>query len=283
MNKCYVLCSPYTYGKSQNNKHIKTNLELIKPIQSDTNYINVKDLNNNFLTQSQTINNLDNVYKLNLLIKQCLLNKCFTLMISSDHSTSIGSIGSYNLNNTCLLWIDAHADINNEETSISHNAHGMPLGILTGQTNSILKSIPINYINDENIFWIGTRSIDTSEYKNIKCINNMYDCNKIHQCGLNNCLQEIETKIKQLNVSNIYISFDVDVIDPNIISAVSTPVTNGLSLKDIDLIIKWCENLKLTYSIIGVDFVEYDSRYDLKDDYIICKNLCEKFFQLLNT
>ena len=37
--------------------------------------------------------------------------------------------------NAKVIWIDAHADINTPDSSISKNLHGMPLAFLTGLTS----------------------------------------------------------------------------------------------------------------------------------------------------
>ena len=56
------------------------------------------------------------------------------IVLGGDHSMSIATVAdSLNRNpKTKVLWIDAHADINTPESSLSKNVHGMPLAFLTG-------------------------------------------------------------------------------------------------------------------------------------------------------
>lgn len=54
---------------------------------------------------------------------------CITL--GGDHSLAIGTLdGHLRYNpNTVVFWIDAHADLNTNLTSLSGNMHGMPVAL----------------------------------------------------------------------------------------------------------------------------------------------------------
>jgi len=57
----------------------------------------------------------------------------FPLVLGGDHSLSIGSIrGAARIKKLGVIWIDAHADFNTDETTPSGNIHGMPLAALCG-------------------------------------------------------------------------------------------------------------------------------------------------------
>ena len=43
--------------------------------------------------------------------------------------------------NTKVVWIDAHADINTYEKSVTKNFHGMPLSFLSGLDSKALISV----------------------------------------------------------------------------------------------------------------------------------------------
>jgi len=53
----------------------------------------------------------------------------FPLLIGGDHSVSLGSISGLlrAREDTRVLWVDAHADINTPSISKSGNYHGMPV------------------------------------------------------------------------------------------------------------------------------------------------------------
>ena len=55
-------------------------------------------------------------------------------MLGGDHSVAIGTLGGMARARGTggVLWIDAHADLNDPESSPSGNVHGMPLAAALG-------------------------------------------------------------------------------------------------------------------------------------------------------
>jgi arginase len=58
----------------------------------------------------------------------------FLLVIGGDHCIPIGSLAAIKTRrqNTGVVWVDAHADLNTPSCSASGNMHGMPVGFLLG-------------------------------------------------------------------------------------------------------------------------------------------------------
>jgi len=100
----------------------------------------------------------------------------FPLCLGGDHSMAIGSvsgIASYCKANKIelgMIWIDAHADLNTEETTPSGNIHGMSVASLLGFGNSMLTGLHgfSPKIKPENVVMIGLRSVDPGERELIK-------------------------------------------------------------------------------------------------------------------
>ncbi|HGH0881442.1 TPA: arginase family protein, partial [Staphylococcus pseudintermedius] len=55
-----------------------------------------------------------------------------------------------------------------------------------------------------------------------------------------------------------YVSIDLDVFDPSIISAVTFPVSGGIDIEDYERLLEGLKEL----NIIGVDVVEYNVTFD---------------------
>ena len=71
-------------------------------------------------------------------------NNTLPFIVGGDHSLALGSIAGASKflgNNLAVIWIDAHGDINTEETSPSGNIHGMPLAASMGIGYKKLTSI----------------------------------------------------------------------------------------------------------------------------------------------
>ena len=78
----------------------------------------------------------------------------FPLILGGDHSISIGSLAGFSneFENTGVIWIDAHGDLNTHITSPSQNAHGMPLACAIGCGHERFTSIFKKTINPNNVF-----------------------------------------------------------------------------------------------------------------------------------
>ena len=193
-------------------------------------------------------------------------DKDLNINIGGDHSISLGTITSsiekYQ-EDLIVFWIDAHADINSYENSLTKNIHGMPLYYLTHCDNYLYESwICDNQLDFKNLFYFGIRDLDNAEIKtlNEKNIWNFntfrYQNEKNIDINLESHFQLIKEIIKG---KKIHLSIDVDGIDPNYIPSTGTPVIDGLSL---DYVLKLIETIKL--NLVNVDIVELN--LDLGDE-----------------
>ena len=163
-----------------------------------------------------------------------------------------------------VIWIDAHADINTETSSYSGNAHGMPLAALMGLCKSKINNTDV-LLNPLNVFWIGTRDIDEEEKKIIQLLgieNQFYTMEKINKLGMDSVMSQIRTILKNNNVKNLHLSFDIDVMDPSVVFATGTPVECGLAERDCNLFIQSFSNKDMP-KIVSMDFVEYNPFLDV--------------------
>jgi arginase len=179
----------------------------------------------------------------------------FPLVLSGDHSSALGSISGMKLaepnKRLGVVWIDAHADIHSPHTSPSGNIHGMPLAAALAEDNMDKK---INEIAEETkITWEGLKSIggitpkvlvedvvyfgvrDTEEpedYITDKIGVKNYKVEEVRYRGIKTCVAESLNRLK--NCEHIYISFDVDSLDCDLISkGTGTPVSKGFDQFEI--------------------------------------------------
>jgi len=170
----------------------------------------------------------------------------FPLCIGGDHSMALGTItgiASYCKKRKLkpgVIWIDAHSDMNTDETSPSGNIHGMPLAALLGIGCDEL----VNFFGfspkllPENCALIGIRSIDEAEKLNIKKLKvPIYTMNDIDKLGIHRIIAKVLKQFRK-NVDHIHISFDVDSVDPLVAPGVGTPIPGGLSYREAHLLME---------------------------------------------
>eukprot|EP01091_Cochliopodium_minus_P012475 TRINITY_DN3788_c0_g1_i1.p1 TRINITY_DN3788_c0_g1~~TRINITY_DN3788_c0_g1_i1.p1 ORF type:complete len:338 (-),score=89.10 TRINITY_DN3788_c0_g1_i1:70-1083(-) len=189
-------------------------------------------------------------------------NGAFALTIGGDHSIAIGSISG--LLNTypdlCVVWVDAHADINSIGSSTSGNMHGMPLSFLTG----VGERVDIfNWVHESckgldtsRIVYIGLRDLDVYEKRVIvERKIRAYWADDVERLGIDTVMKETLEYLPK-NVP-IHLSFDIDGLDQLEAPSTGTPVRGGLTLREGKYI---SENLYQSGRLIGLDLVEVNPR-----------------------
>lgn len=188
-----------------------------------------------------------------------LKSKNFPLVLSGDHSSALGTISgikaSFPNKRLGVIWIDAHADLHSPYTSPSGNVHGMPLAAamsidnLEGQVNTVTKDTEDYWvgmkntgitgakISTEDLIYFGVRDTEAPEEKLMEGLQiKNYKVEEVRYRGIQTCLDEAIQKLSDCEM--IYISFDVDSMDCDLISkGTGTPVSKGFDQYEvIDLI-----------------------------------------------
>ena len=188
------------------------------------------------------------------------------LVLGGDHSVALGSIrGAAKHKKIGVIWIDAHADFNTIETTPSGNIHGMPLAALCGLGDKRLVQLwdePIPAIDPANVVVIGARDLDKGEKVNLRKAGvTVFGMEQIDRLGMVKVMEEAIRLVSKAP-DGIYLSFDVDSLDPRHAPGVGTPVPGGLTYREAHLS---CEMLAETGKLIGMDFVEVNPILDVQN------------------
>ena len=175
----------------------------------------------------------------------------FPIVLSGDHSGAIGTISGIKTANPSarigVIWIDAHADLHTPFTTPSGNVHGMTLMASlnfdnaerriheldhsTQQQWEKLKKVGDIYpkISADDIVFIGLRSSeDAEDYFIIDNNLKKVSVEEVRRRGHEKVSEEVLEYLSSCNT--IYISFDVDSLDCDLVSyGTGTPVPNGLT------------------------------------------------------
>lgn len=188
------------------------------------------------------------------------------VVLGGDHSLSLGSIrGAARRRKIGVLWVDAHADFNTPETTPSGNIHGMPLAALCGLGHPRLvklweESTPV--IDPASVAILGARDLDEGEKRNLARAGVMVmSMEQIDRLGLVASMQKAIERVAR-DVDGLYLSFDMDVMDPRHAPGVGTAVTGGLTYREAHLL---CELVADTGKLVGMDVVEVNSILDVQN------------------
>lgn len=189
----------------------------------------------------KSINALDrskNKYEVNELNKKIyksILEKIktgyFPITIGGDHTIAIpSSLADIKVNKDIgIIWIDAHADYNTFQTTITGNIHGLPLAAITGYECEELRIFHKGKnIHPTKTVIVGARSMDPGEKENLKHSGvTVFSTEDIKKNGVK-AIMEKAFSIAGYETKSVHISYDLDVIDPEIAPGVSIPEVNGI-------------------------------------------------------
>lgn len=234
--------------------------------------------------------------RLSSAVRNCLEEENFPIVLSGDHSSALGTISgikaAFPHKELGVIWIDAHADVHSPYTTPSGNVHGMPLAAALSEDNLDRK---INDLAEEtnesweglknidgispkvrhsNVVYFGVRDIEEPEEYLIEKYNiKNYKVAEIRHRGMDVCMEETLGKLKECDL--IYISFDVDSMDCDLVSkGTGTPVSKGFDKEEVKQIInKIIESKKVTC----IEIVEVNPLLDDKGN-----SMAEAAFDVLS-
>lgn len=227
-------------------------------------------------------------------VSKVMMSGRFPVVLSGDHSSAGGTIAGIKKANPDkrlgVIWIDAHADLHTPYTTPSGNIHGMPLATAIAADNTDKKVNDIGErtqklwddlkntggispkVKPHDIVFIAVRSTEAGEdYLIDKYSICNFKVEEVKGKGADAVALEAMKSLKDCDL--IYISFDVDSMDPSISRGTGTPVENGISEAEARQMIM---RLLSQPKVCGFEIVEVNPTLDNK-----CNKMAEVAFSIL--
>jgi arginase len=190
------------------------------------------------------------------------------IFMGGDHSLSMGSVNGVARyweqekgRPLFVLWLDAHADYNTPDTTITGNMHGMSAAFLCGEPglDNLLGGITRTSIGPDQLDLFGIRSIDPLEKQLVRerCVA-IADMRAIDEFGVAVLIRRVIERVKAKH-GVLHVSFDVDFLDPSVAPGVGTTVPGGATYREAHLIMELLHDSGLVRS---VDIVELNPFLD---------------------
>ncbi len=188
------------------------------------------------------------------------------IFLGGDHSLSAGTVtgvarAAHEQGKPLfVLWLDAHPDFHNLESTGSGNLHGTPVAYFTGQPGFEGHFPPVSHpVKPENICMMGLRSVDRAEADAMgKTGISLYDMRAIDEHGIVAPLREFLARVAKAD-GWLHVSLDVDFLEPGIAPAVGTTVPGGATFREAHLIMEMLQETGLARSL---DLVELNPFLD---------------------
>lgn len=163
-----------------------------------------------------------------------------TVMLGGDHSLAIGSVEGHaqQCPDLCLIWVDAHADINTPMTSPSGNLHGQSVAFMLKELRDKVSDIPgfswmKPFLASRDLVYIGLRDVDPGEHVILKNLGIQYfSMRDIDRMGIQRVMEVTFDHLLARKQRPIHLSFDIDAFDPSLAPATGTPVNGGLTYRE---------------------------------------------------
>jgi arginase len=191
------------------------------------------------------------------------------LLMGGDHALAIGSLSA--VARHCrergkrlrVLWLDAHADVNDEATSPSGNLHGMPVACLLGHGPAPLVgwSGQTQALGPADIALLGIRSVDALERAAIARLGlQVFDMRHIDEHGMRHTMTEALQDVDQ--DTHLHVSFDLDCLDPSDAPGVGTGVPGGPTYREMQLCMEMVAD---TGRLASLDVMELNPALDVRN------------------
>ncbi len=180
--------------------------------------------------------------------KEYIKRNKFVTLFGGEHSISIGSIRAFNecFDNLTVLQIDAHADLRESYEGTKYN-HACAVHEASQTTNLLqvgIRSMDIiekTFMDEEKTFF--AHDIVNDEYWMDKVISQMTD--------------------------NVFITFDLDALDPSIMPSTGTPEPGGLLWYET---LEFLKQVFAEKNVVGFDIMELcPNKVDKSSDFVAAK------------
>ncbi|MBQ9157287.1 MAG: arginase [Eubacterium sp.] len=212
---------------------------------------------------------IDGNFRLFWDVTDSLKSGMFPIILGGDHSIAAGSVSAVSKfyeeeGGIGVIWIDAHGDWNNDETSPTGNMHGMPFSAVCGYGPDIMADfgqVPA-YVDVKKCVQIGGRDIDTEERKRMKEAGvTVFPMNAIDKLGMNEVIGRA-VEIAGSGTAGIHLSFDIDAVTPEAAPGTGTVVHSGLTAREAFFAM---EVLAESRKLLSMDMVEVNPILDEKN------------------
>lgn len=181
----------------------------------------------------------------------------FVVTLGGEHSVSIGAVKAHNdaFKDLCVLQLDAHTDLRDEYEGSRYNH-----ACVMARVREICPAVQV-----------GIRSMDASEKAKINKRDVFFARDIV---GSNDWTKKVVDRLSE----NVYVTIDLDVLDPSEMPSTGTPVPGGLNWYQVTGLLKAVAEKR---RVAGFDVVELcPNEHNKAPDFLAAK-LIYKFLSYI--
>jgi agmatinase len=170
-------------------------------------------------------------------LRMILSKKKFPILLGGDHLITLPIIEEIHpiYPDLHLIHIDAHTDLREDYLGETHSHC------------TVMKRV-VDLLGEGRLFQLGVRSGTEEEFKLARKLKSIVPID----------LRPLRAMVNHLRDQPVYISLDLDVIDPSLLPGVGAPEPGGLTFQEFISLLKKLQTLH----VVGFDIVELTPDYD---------------------
>ncbi len=198
----------------------------------------------------------------------------FPLVLGGDHSIVLGSLAGLAATakkenkKIGVLYVDAHGDFNDTNTSPTGNIHGECLAASAGIGLPELTNLYFEgqKVDPKNICFVGCRDLDPGEKELMKKAGvTVFTMSDIDRQGFSEIVKKV-LKFFETHADWIHVSFDMDVLDPMFAPGTGIPLPGGLTNREALLLM---EEMASIGKVKSAEIVEVNPILDVRNQTAI--------------
>jgi arginase len=178
------------------------------------------------------------------------------VVLAGNCNATLGVLAAQPPGSTGLVWLDAHADFNTPETSLSGFFDGMSLAMITGAAwQALAATVPgFHPLPERDVILVGARDLDPAEagrlaHSHITCVA---------AAGVPDTVEAALDHLAR-RVRRVHLHIDLDVLDPSEGRANAFAVAGGLALMQTEMLVA---AVARRFAVAGVTLSAYDPSCD---------------------
>ena len=185
----------------------------------------------------------------------------FPLVLSGNCNCIVGTLGGLGDAPVAHLFFDGHGDFNTPETTTTGFLDGMGLAMATGRCwNALTSSIPgFRPLPEALAALVGARDIDELEQRAIETSDVTWvSSSSVRELGVSSAMTATLERMRS-RAEQIYLHFDMDVLDPEVAPANRLSPPDGLSLEELIAIVQLA---KQRFTVAAASFASIEPACD---------------------
>jgi arginase len=167
------------------------------------------------------------------------------VVVGGDHAVGIGTLAGLRrvYDRVGVVYVDAHADANNLAESDSGHVHGMVVAAHLGRPGmpAALSALapPAPRVAPESLAYLALRDLDWGEKAYLASLPGLFTATalEVEAEGMARIVERLLAHFNGQQLDGLYVSLDVDALDPVTAPGTGVPVAGGLSGREVDYLV----------------------------------------------